>query len=97
MAGRVRQAFDSEALGQYASQHIPEIKIPFDVKQVSVYPYDKFVKEMTMSPNSTDAMGVNSLVLGNPILPTFSPAPTAQNVSCVRSRPGNSSQRPLIE
>ncbi|KAI1151309.1 kinase-like domain-containing protein [Nemania diffusa] len=33
MAGRVRHPIDVKALEQYLSQHVPEIKVPLDVKQ----------------------------------------------------------------
>lgn len=35
MAGRVRHPIDVEALEKYISRHVPEIKVPLDVKQVN--------------------------------------------------------------
>lgn len=35
MAGPVRQPIDLKALEKYVEEHVPEIKTPFDLKQVS--------------------------------------------------------------
>lgn len=35
MAGRVRHPIDIKALEAYLTKHVPEIKVPLDVKQVS--------------------------------------------------------------
>ena len=97
MTGRVRQTFDLEALSQYAIQHIPQIKIPFEVKQVILYVTNYVISKC---PNSADLnlrCYTYSLALGNPIPPIFSSAPTGPNVSYARSQPGNSSQKQLTE
>lgn len=35
MAGRIRQPVDEVALEKYISEHVPTIKTPIDLKQVS--------------------------------------------------------------
>lgn len=35
MAGRIRQPVDEAALEKYISEHVPTIKTPIDLKQVS--------------------------------------------------------------
>ena len=35
MAGRVRQPIDEKALEKFLSEHVPEIKGPIELKQVS--------------------------------------------------------------
>jgi len=35
MAGRIRQPIDIKSLEGYLNNHVPEIKTPLDVKQVS--------------------------------------------------------------
>lgn len=37
MAGPVRHPIDVAALERYLSEHVPEIELPLDVKQVCVY------------------------------------------------------------
>lgn len=37
MAGNVRQPIDVASLERYVSAHVPEIKVPLDVKQVRVW------------------------------------------------------------
>jgi hypothetical protein len=34
MAGAVRQPIDLASLEAYIKQHVPEVKVPFDIKQV---------------------------------------------------------------
>lgn len=38
MAGEVRQPIDIPSLEKYIDQHVPEVKTPLDVKQVSLAP-----------------------------------------------------------
>jgi hypothetical protein len=38
MAGRVRQAIDEKKLEKYLQDNVPEVKTPFELKQVSRNP-----------------------------------------------------------
>jgi hypothetical protein len=42
MAGRIRQPIDIKSLEDYLNIHVPEIKTPLDVKQVSLRSIDSF-------------------------------------------------------
>lgn len=44
MAGRVRQPIDEKAFSKYLSEHVPEIKLPIELKQVRQLPGMPFRK-----------------------------------------------------
>lgn len=51
MAGPIRQPIDLDSLSRYIEKNVPEIQLPFDVKQVPAAPDDDthFSNEATPS------------------------------------------------
>jgi hypothetical protein len=62
MAGAVRQPIDIPSLERYLDEHVPIIKTPIDVKQVS--------RRYLFVNYSVNKLILYSLASDNPILPT---------------------------
>lgn len=70
MAGAVRQPINIQSLERYISKNVPEIKIPFDVKQVD-YPTEAIHHDKD-EVSSMLIASANSLASDNRILHTNS-------------------------
>ena len=92
MAGEVRQPIDIPSLEKYIDQHVPEVKTPLDVKQVSLAP------SIYKSQYQTDELILchDSSASVNQILPTFLLPLMASRSFCARSPLASCSQRRLI-